>query len=69
MTQTPAQHLGGRIPLLDPTKLEPEQKELYDRINGQFGPRAEAAGFESKTSDGQADRSLQPGFVEPKHQR
>ena len=46
------QSLGGRLPLLQPDALKPEQKALYDRIVSQAVPWAESAGFEAKQPDG-----------------
>ena len=46
--------LGGRLPLLHPDALKPEQKALYDRMVSQAVPWAESAGFEAK----QPDRTL-----------
>ncbi len=66
MTETPSQGLGGRIPLLEPTTLDDAQKELYDHINAQFVPWADAAGFESKTSDGKLIGPFNPVLWSPK---
>ena len=46
------QSLGGRLPLLQPEAMKPEQKALYDRIVSQAVPWAESAGFEAKQPDG-----------------
>ena len=46
------QLLGGRLPLLHPDALKPEQKALYDRMVKQAVPWAESAGFEVKQPDG-----------------
>ena len=45
--------LGGRLPLLEPSKLKPEQRELYNKINSVIVPLAEDAGFKSKDGEGQ----------------
>jgi len=45
--------LGGRLPLLEPAKLQPEQLELYSKINSGIVPLAEAGGFKSKDDQGQ----------------
>ena len=37
--------LGGRLPLLEPAKLQPKQLELYRKINSGIVPLAEAGGF------------------------
>ena len=65
MKQSPSQRLGGRLPLLGPTNLDPTQKELYDCINAQFVPWAEAAGFQSKTSDGKLIGPFNPVLFSP----
>ena len=44
--------LGGRLPLLDPTTLQGEQKELYQKLNSQLITWANANGFKGITSDG-----------------
>ncbi len=46
------QSLGGRLPLLHPDALKPEQKALYDGIVSQAIPWAESAGFSAKQPDG-----------------
>ncbi len=48
----PQQSLGGRIPLLKPTELKPDQKTLYDRLVSQAVPWAESSGFKAKQPDG-----------------
>ena len=45
--------LGGRLPLLKPSKLQPKQRELYNKINSVIVPLAETAGFKSKNEEGQ----------------
>ncbi len=44
--------LGGRLPLLDPNTLKPEQKELYNQIDQTLIPWATKAGLEGKTEQG-----------------
>ena len=46
------QSLGGRLPLLKPEALTPEQKSLYDRVVSQMVPWAESSGFKAKQPDG-----------------
>ena len=46
------QSLGGRLPLLKPEGLKPEQKTLYDRIANQAVPWAESSGFKASQPDG-----------------
>src|SRR6202167_3635930 len=42
------QDLGGGLPLLEPSKLNSKQRELYDNISSGTGPLAGAAGFKIK---------------------
>ena len=44
--------LGGRLPLLEPEKLQSKQRELYGKINSGVVPLAAAAGFESRDEQG-----------------
>ena len=44
--------LGGRLKLLSPSELNPDQKRTYDVIDTDMAPWAESAGFRSKTDDG-----------------
>ncbi len=44
--------LGGRLKLLSPSELSPDQKRTYDTINTEMVPWAESCGFQSKTDDG-----------------
>ena len=43
---------GGRLPLLDPTTLREDQRELYDSIVEYSVPWAERAGFRARTDGG-----------------
>ena len=47
------QDLGGRLPLLEPSKLNSKQRELYDNISSGIGTSAGAAGFKIKDDRGQ----------------
>ena len=47
------QDLGGGLPLLEPSKLNSKQRELYDNISSGIGPLAGAAGFKIKDDRGQ----------------
>ena len=40
--------LGGRLPLLEPSKLQPKRRDLYGKIDSGIVPLAESAGFSSK---------------------
>ena len=44
--------LGGRLALLDPQELTPDQKSTYDFIKAKMVPWANASGFQSETDDG-----------------
>ena len=44
--------LGGRLALLDPSELSPDQKPTYDYIKAKMVPWADASGFQSQTNDG-----------------
>ena len=50
--QESQQSLGGRLPLLKPEELKPEQKTLYDRLVSQAVPWAESSGFKARQPDG-----------------
>lgn len=43
--------LGGRLPLLDPTQLEGDQKKLYEFLDSTLISWAGASGFRGKTED------------------
>jgi 4-carboxymuconolactone decarboxylase len=58
-------NLGGRLPLLDPAKLSETQREVYDRANATMVPWAEAAHFESKTTDGRLIGPFNPVLFAP----
>ena len=44
--------LGGRLPLLDPAKLEGEQAQLYENLNSTLVSWADQSGFKGATEDG-----------------
>jgi 4-carboxymuconolactone decarboxylase len=54
--------LGGRLPLLDPKKLEGEQKRLYDLIDSTLISWAEASGFRGKTGTGKVIGPFNPNL-------
>jgi 4-carboxymuconolactone decarboxylase len=58
-------NLGGRLPLLDPAKLSETQREVYDRANSTMVPWAEAAHFQSKTTDGKLIGPFNPVLFAP----
>ncbi len=57
--------LGGRLPLLDPKALKPEQKTLYDQIDETLIPWATKAGFEGKTDEGRFIGPFNPFLYSP----
>lgn len=44
--------LGGRLPLVDPSTLTPEQQELFDSVTANQLPWAIDSGFEIRTGGG-----------------
>src|SRR5579863_5564668 len=44
--------LGGRLPLLDPGRLEGDQKKLYELLDSTLVSWAHESGFKGKTDDG-----------------
>ena len=52
-----ADEKNTRLPLLDPAALNPEQRELYQRMQASMLPWARKSGFEAETAD---DRLLGP---------
>jgi len=51
MTES-ARPLGGRLPLADPAKLAPAQRELYDHLMGTWVVFTDKVGGRSTTEDG-----------------
>ncbi len=47
-----ADNLGGRLALLEPAKLDSDQKKLYKQLQATLVPWAEKSGFTAATSDG-----------------
>jgi 4-carboxymuconolactone decarboxylase len=45
--------LGGRLPLVSPSHIEADQRQLYDLLDSQFVPWANANGFKGKTETGE----------------
>ena len=58
-------HLGGRLPLLEPEALSTQQKELYDRIIATWGAFGESAHFEVQTQDGRLIGPFNPMLYSP----
>ena len=64
--------LGGRLPLLDPAKLEGEQEELYGLLSSTLVSWADESGFKGATEDGRLigpfnpflySTGITPGFL------
>jgi len=60
-----AMDLGGRLPLVRVQDMSARQKEIYDFIEGQFVPWADAAGFEAKSVDGRLIGPFNSVLVSP----
>jgi hypothetical protein len=45
--------LGGRLPLAERSALTGAQLELFDRFAAEAVPRAQRAGFEMQSADGE----------------
>jgi 4-carboxymuconolactone decarboxylase len=54
--------LGGRLPLLDPTQLEGDQKKLYEFLDSTLISWADASGFRGKTEDGKLIGPFNPNL-------
>ena len=71
ITPTPVQPserpepLGGRLPLLKPADLSPEQVRLYDRMKADMVPWAENAGFQARLDDGRMIGPFNPILFSP----
>jgi 4-carboxymuconolactone decarboxylase len=61
----PTEMLGGRLPLLDPQALSPQQKETYDRLNTTWVAWADSVPFQSKTEDGRFIGPFNPILFSP----
>ena len=57
--------LGGRLPLLRPEDLSPDQASLYDLIMKQFVPALNAGDLQSNTSDGRLIGIFHPLLYSP----
>ena len=51
MSESP-EGLGGRVRLFDPQELTPPQRAVYETVNTNMVPWAEAAGFRAKLDSG-----------------
>ena len=59
------EHLGGRLPLLDPAGLAGEQKALYARLAETIVRWADQSGFQSTTDDGRLIGPFNPVLLSP----
>lgn len=57
--------LGGRLALLRPADLSPDQKRLYDRIGATMVPWADEKGFQAKLGDGRLIGPFNPILFSP----
>ena len=57
--------LGGRLKLLPPDKLRPDQKKLHDAIMERMVPWAEESGFQAATGDGRLLGPFNPMLYSP----
>jgi 4-carboxymuconolactone decarboxylase len=59
------QSLGGRLPLLDPSRFSSAQRESYERLARTMVPFADSVGFQTKTSDGRLIGPFNPALYSP----
>ena len=57
--------LGGRLRLLPPDKLRPDQQKLYDAIMERMVPWAQESGFQAATGDGRLLGPFNPMLYSP----
>jgi len=57
--------LGGRLPLADPTALNPAQREIFDRMATRIIPWANDAQFQSMAEDGRLIGPFNPALLNP----
>ncbi len=53
MEDSTHKHLGGRLPLREPTEIVGAQRAMYESMVKEYSSWAEKAGFEMLTSEGQ----------------
>ena len=58
-------HLGGRLPLLNPAELSAAQKQIYDRLNAGMIQWGETIPFRSTTSGGRLIGPYNPMLLSP----
>jgi len=57
--------LGGRLPLADPSALNPAQQEIFDRMASRIAPWAYDAHFQSTAEDGRLIGPFNPDVLNP----
>jgi len=57
--------LGGRLTLLQPTNLTPDQRQLYDQLQDTEIAWAEKSGFQAQTADKQLIGPFNPMLYSP----
>ena len=67
MTVAVADALGGRLKLLSPSELSPDQKRTYDTINTEMVALGGVLRLPEQDGRRPADRSLQQRPVQPRH--
>lgn len=63
---TESNELGGRIDLVEPSKMTSDQKELYDSMMKEAVPWAQSSGFIAALPDGRLIGPFNPGLLSPK---
>jgi 4-carboxymuconolactone decarboxylase len=59
------ENLGGRLPLLDPRELAPDQAKLYKVLENTLIAWGKQSGFEVNTSDGKFIGPFNPSLYSP----
>lgn len=57
--------LGGRLPLADPSALNPAQREIFNRMATKIVPWAKDAQFQSTVDDGRLIGPFNPALLNP----
>ena len=65
MTADHTDELGGRLPLADPTTLNPEQRAVFDRMMIRIVPWADDAGFQTTARDGRLIGPFNAALLNP----
>ncbi len=59
------EYLGGRLPLLDPKELSPDQAKLYKVMDNTLIPWGKQSGFVVETGDGKFIGPFNPSLYSP----